>query len=166
MTGEEAKQVLLNAPLFDNTTWDEAQKIHDAIHTLTDREPCEDAISREATLKPYEALKDNDTISVWLIKQNIKQQPSVQPTRLQGEVENYQEETPNGFQRIKYICSNCGAELQGATRPHGYWKVFEHDFGNVYIQCSKCEHFYERPLPIFNFCPNCGADMRGDIDAE
>ena len=40
---------------------------------------CEDAISREATLKPYNGLNDEDTISVWLIRRNIEQQPPVNP---------------------------------------------------------------------------------------
>lgn len=42
-------------------------------------ESCEDAISREATLKPYNGLNDEDTISVWLIRKNIEQQPPVNP---------------------------------------------------------------------------------------
>ena len=42
-----------------------------------EQEPCEDAISREATLKTYKDLNDEDTISVWLIRKNIEQQPPV-----------------------------------------------------------------------------------------
>ena len=52
------------------------------------------------------------------------------------------------------------------TTSHGYWKVFDHDFGIVYLKCSECEHFYQRKNSIFNFCPNCGADMRGDNNAD
>lgn len=37
----------------------------------------DDMISREATLKPYKNLNDEDTISVWLIRKNIEQQPPV-----------------------------------------------------------------------------------------
>lgn len=41
----------------------------------------DELISREATLKPYNGLNDEDTISVWLIRKNIEQQPSVNPTK-------------------------------------------------------------------------------------
>ena len=37
----------------------------------------DDMISREATLKPYKNLNDEDTISVWLIRKNIEQQPPI-----------------------------------------------------------------------------------------
>ena len=46
---------------------------------LLEQQPCEDAISREATLKPYKSLNDEDTISVWLIRKNIEQQQPVKP---------------------------------------------------------------------------------------
>lgn len=42
-----------------------------------EQEPCEDAISREATLNPYNGLNDEDTVCVWLIRKNIEQQPSI-----------------------------------------------------------------------------------------
>ena len=33
-------------------------------------------IEAEATLKPYESLSDSDVLSVFLVRQNINQQPS------------------------------------------------------------------------------------------
>ena len=48
-------------------------------------EPCGDAVSRKDTLAPYKELKDDDVISVWLIKKNIEQQPSVRPTNTVSE---------------------------------------------------------------------------------
>ena len=47
---------------------------------------CDDVISRADTLKPYETLKDDDVISVWLIRKNIEQQKCVQP-----KTKNYQQ---------------------------------------------------------------------------
>lgn len=70
---------------------------------------CEDCISREAVLDLCDS--DDPEYRIMHLKEDVECLPSVQPTRPQGEVVNYQEETPNGFQRIKYICSNCGAEL-------------------------------------------------------
>lgn len=50
-----------------------------------------------------------------------------------------------------------GAEdgLQG-IRPKGKW-IIEHDW----VHCSSCGHEQNYPS---NFCPKCGADMRGDKD--
>lgn len=50
-----------------------------AIDTLVKIEPCEDAISRQATLEPYKVLNDTDTLCVALIRANIMQQPPVNP---------------------------------------------------------------------------------------
>lgn len=47
--------------------------------TIEQIKKCEDCISRQDVLTPYKGLKDNDVISVWLIRKNIEQQPSVIP---------------------------------------------------------------------------------------
>ena len=88
---------------------------------------CEDCISRVEVLKPYETLKDDDVIAVWLIRKNIEQQKRVQPIRPKGKWE----------------------EWKG--------KVYE----NVPI-CFNCKHGYPLIAKNYNFCPHCGADMRGD----
>ena len=44
-------------------------------------------------------------------------------------------------------------------RPKGEWK--HPYFSNIACECSECR----MQMPItdyFNFCPNCGADMRGE----
>jgi len=55
---------------------DEAKRM--AIKAL-EQEPCEDVISRQATLEPYKVLNDTDTLCVALIRANIMQQPPVTP---------------------------------------------------------------------------------------
>ena len=70
-----------------------------------EQEPCEDAISREATLKPYNGLNDEDTISVWLIRKNIEQQPPVAPQPKTGCEGCVYEKTGNNS---TYPCSYCG----------------------------------------------------------
>ncbi len=50
-------------------------------------------------------------------------------------------------------------------RPHGEWIVDEDAFSKEFRKCSNCNEDAEwlegggQFLP--NFCPNCGADMRG-----
>ena len=53
---------------------------------------------------------------------------------------------------------------------HGEWSTIEDDYlGLTALECSKCNQEYwfeeEPPIKIYNYCPNCGADMRGDGDA-
>ena len=47
-------------------------------------------------------------------------------------------------------------------RPHGKWTTEQ---GTLLIKCSVCNQgYYYHPKNHFyhNFCPNCGADMRGE----
>jgi rubrerythrin len=56
---------------------------------------------------------------------------------------------------------------------HGRWNMDKLEMGNPYDgnstmlvdigNCSVCGHRCEM-LPIMNYCPNCGADMRGEAD--
>lgn len=49
---------------------------------------------------------------------------------------------------------------------HGEWKPFDLTWGRSVWYCTACEEGVEVPCdiwthkPIYNFCPNCGADMR------
>lgn len=48
-------------------------------------------------------------------------------------------------------------------RPKGRWDVVEDEF-MTYASCSECGEdfsFWEADCALTNFCPNCGADMRG-----
>lgn len=46
-----------------------------------------------------------------------------------------------------------------ALRPQGEW-IKEED--RVYSKCSLCGFKYADYGILFDYCPNCGADMRGD----
>ena len=47
----------------------------------------------------------------------------------------------------------------------GRWKPFDLSYGRSVYYCTVCEHSAVVPTvldkPIFNYCPNCGAQMEG-----
>lgn len=49
-------------------------------------------------------------------------------------------------------------------RKRGEWYFEESPYGYYHSECSECGHwFYEDAfLKPYNYCPNCGADMRGE----
>ena len=50
--------------------------------------------------------------------------------------------------------------LPSADRPKGEWEHEDGVYGIAF--CSNCE--FELRMNDTNFCPNCGADMRGDTE--
>lgn len=46
----------------------------------------------------------------------------------------------------------------------GKWKPIDLTYGRNYYFCSACEETVDIPtamgIPMFRYCPNCGADMR------
>ena len=59
------------------------------------------------------------------------------------------------------------AVMEGTPLPKGHWIEQEGYDWDTYYDCSECgESFY--PIDgtptdnLYNFCPNCGADMRGE----
>ena len=57
------------------------------------------------------------------------------------------------------ICEDQACKYRANERPHGKWlRPYKID---IAYECSNCR----MQMPItdyFNFCPNCGADMRGE----
>lgn len=53
---------------------------------------------------------------------------------------------------------------------HGEWNIGKFNAGRetVIVECSECAAVFEVPTFIFglnyNYCPNCGADMRGSAE--
>ena len=51
----------------------------------------------------------------------------------------------------------------------GSWKTNENEYGVTICACSECGEEYssgvlpaEEMIKMLKYCPNCGADMRGD----
>ena len=80
------------------------------------------------------------------------------------------------------VCLGCGVETRQfyesksevikmwntRVRPQGEWLKFGLGRGTRILFCTNCERRIEVPLSQgdsnYNFCPNCGADMRGEKD--
>lgn len=112
-------------------------------------EPCDDAVSREALRKAmYHRAFETDGDTMWqsgcwvryrAVEQVIKESPSVTPEQKTGKWNAYYHginETPS----FTYSCNQCGY-----SAPYGL-------YGGKYSQKE------------WNFCPNCGAKMRGEQD--
>lgn len=144
MTREEAKNLLDNLIGFveDNhgSDYDEALKM--AIKAL-EQEPCEDCISRQAVLEPYQTLKDSDTICIWLLRKNIEQQPSVTPQPKTGHWIKVGDRGFGWSDTVICKCSECE-----------YQKEFTGKFDgqNLIVDMEHAD----------NYCPNCGAKMEAE----
>ena len=53
---------------------------------------------------------------------------------------------------------------------HGCWKPRDLTWGRSYYYCTICEETVDMPtamgIPMFKFCPNCGALMDKDGDGD
>ena len=138
MTNEEASFILAN---IDRRVCDD--ELNDALDVAIkalEQEPCDDCISREATIdaiyKKYIGGKDaiknapiNDLYADGLEEavDAVWDMPSVQP-----------------------------------TRPTGKWKKYLDEGGFLQCECSNCGLITNEPD---NYCPNCGARM-GESEKE
>ena len=106
-----------------------------------EKEPCDDAVSREMALKEcYDIVVDGDRYRV-VQEETLLGLPPVKPQEPTG---HWIEENINEWSR-KVFCSECGCP-----------PPFEHvSNGDVY---SASGYGVSNKT---NFCPNCGADMRG-----
>ena len=46
----------------------------------------------------------------------------------------------------------------------GEWEITNLGALGVFDSCSECKRVVKHKAPFYNFCPNCGADMRGEQD--
>ena len=47
-------------------------------------------------------------------------------------------------------------------RKKGKWKITNLGAVGVFDSCSECKRVVKHKAPFYNYCPNCGADMRGE----
>lgn len=57
-----------------------------------------------------------------------------------------------------------GKEVEFTKVRHGHWVGIDDDPCEVW-ECDVCGYIYETDSKLHRYCPNCGADMRGE-DSE
>ena len=66
------------------------------------------------------------------------------------------------------LCINAVRRAPSADRPQGEWIKFGLGRGTRILFCTNCERRIEVPLSQgdsnYDFCPNCGAKMKGADD--
>ena len=58
----------------------------------------------------------------------------------------------------KAIDSIPAADVRPVVR--GKWQIYYTDLDNTYTRCTACLCSFKGAKNHYNFCPNCGADMR------
>ena len=143
MTREEAIKILSNHEMID-VMWDKADEALNMAIDALEQQPCEDCISRKASIEAMNKLFNQDCedygceipecFPAYRAIEELEMLPSVQPIRPKGEWIRW-------YEIIKYE------------------NYEEHD---PHCKCSKCNCEVDSYSSQFiNFCPTCGADMRG-----
>lgn len=81
--------------------------------------------------------------------------------------------TPGGeiFEAIRMAVKTELEQLPAAQpeRKKGHWIEVNDYYNRISGKCSACgweSHLYEDDVVGMNFCPNCGADMRGEQNGQ
>lgn len=53
-------------------------------------------------------------------------------------------------------------DLPSAEPNRGKWEITNLGAVVAFDSCSECKRVVKHKAPFYNYCPNCGADMRGE----
>lgn len=112
-----------------------------------------DLISRKALIEAVEDLYEYAELDEVL--DVIKNAPTVTPTI---QLKDITDEDVARFAMIWQRATSKGLILE-PERPHGKWVEGLHSYFST-LDCSLCGYSKPASHYIFNYCPNCGADMR------
>jgi hypothetical protein len=161
MTREEAIKELSVEYLGDSEKIREAKR--KAIEALK-QEPCEDCISRENALR----VAKNEYLRGWhnALRKALSEKYSIHCE--EGNFSVIQEETIKGLGLSMDCALGKDVESYMSTMPSpqprkGHWieptfnMVYNHVCGSCEFICSSCNKI---EIDEYDYCPNCGADMR------
>lgn len=162
MTREEREQALewfKNRPI----TMSGAKKMYDlAIAALEQLEPCEDAVPR--TSVEYICRKNTVSTNPYEHKYHDKFIQFMDDPEI-SDFGRWQHS--NGF-NTALVAVKCDLDKVPSVTPErktGKWERHYCEDGNPDgWRCDNCDEWYYFGQTLPNFCPNCGADMRGEQD--
>lgn len=129
----------------------------------------QDAVSREAVsewLKQYgqDVLHGKYKFSLMYIWKNLMDLPSVQPEKFEWchDCKEY-DQTQHYCPRWTKVIRQTVEELKAQPKIGKWIEHNPHKFGlGIVFECSECGEKID--CEEYNYCPNCGADMRGEDD--
>lgn len=57
--------------------------------------------------------------------------------------------------------AHCPLIMPSAEPKRGKWEITNLGAVGAFDSCSECKRVVKHKAPFYNYCPNCGADMRG-----
>ena len=141
---------------------------------LIDRQQAIDALD-----KRFDSIPMEQTTEILMLRKDLRELPSAQQQRIlyanmsDAEFEKWLYEhgicNPNIHESIPcdavpLLIDNAISELPSAQHKKGKWIEHNpHKWGlGIIFECSECG--YEMDCEEPNYCPSCGADMRGESD--
>lgn len=120
-----------------------------------------DLISREDTIDDLHTANIPDEWMAWT-ENFINAQPSVEPCADCVSRESVKKLLNEGWLRGIYPSSGNIDALPSVTpeRPRGKWIEHQDRKKQIYAECSNCG--FKNYAGILNYCPECGADMKGE----
>jgi hypothetical protein len=128
-----------------------------------------DLIDRQEAIRAFD---DAGFCTHGYIVDVLKGLPSAQPIYTDEEIQKMQDLESAEIEKAYQIGYEEGKKDAQQERPKGKWNVTDAYPHNVY--CSEChKRFAQTHWAVWedgslprNFCPNCGADMRGEQNDE
>lgn len=111
-------------------------------------------------LKFKNVAEVNGILTHILTADEINNAPTIKPCL---SLDNVTDEDIEKFKLIWQRATSKGLPLI-AERPQGEWIYNDYGDGCGNWHCSVCDHmpyYATKYMRFLNFCPNCGADMRG-----
>ena len=122
------------------------QRSLDVAIKALEEHPSGDLISREALKKAVKNRFDNSEYFPFHFLALINNAPKVKIT---------EEQAIDKLHETGWLIEH---DKEMTTRPQGKW-LFKHNSSDIW--CSVCDENFNEIPQAFNFCPNCGAEMRG-----
>lgn len=80
------------------------------------------------------------------------------------EEKSWDADTRIGYVQVVDVGDILDAPTIEPERKRGKWEITNLGAVGAFDSCSECKRVVKHKAPFYNYCPNCGADMRGEQD--